>query len=174
MHGSCPVRACGRWRTTRSWGRDGPGHLFLRDLFTDFELRTFVKVNAHGNSGIYVRARPNPTDLNSWPQGYEAQIDNHDPHNFTGCIYDRAHPKAIEQPITRDDVWFDYRIVAEGPRIRTWINGRLMVDATLDAFGQGLLALQTHHEGNEIMFRDLRIARSDPKLPNMPLSQPAD
>lgn len=71
-------------------------------------------------------------------------------------------------------MWFDYRIVVEGQRIRTWVNGRLMVDATLDAFSQGLLALQTHHEGNEIMFRDLRIARSDPKLPNMPPTQPAD
>lgn len=138
-------------------GRDGPGHLFHDATFTDFELRAFVKVNRMGNSGIYFRAVPNAQNRDSWPTGYEAQVDNHDLKNFTGAIYDRARPTSVERPITRDDAWFDYRIRAEGGRIQTWINGRPMVDAHLNAFTSGHLALQGHHPGNLIMYRDIRV-----------------
>ena len=31
------------------------------------------------------------------------------------------------------------------------------VDTTLDNFGEGHFALQTHHPGNEIMFKDIRV-----------------
>lgn len=138
-------------------GRDGPGHLFTDASFSDFELRAFVKVNRRGNSGIYFRAAPNAQNPDSWPIGYEAQVDNHDARNFTGAIYDRARPAGVDKPFTRDDAWFDYRIRAEGGRIRTWINGRPMVDAELAAFDSGRFALQGHHPGNVIMFRDIRV-----------------
>jgi len=138
-------------------GRDGPGHLFTTAEFDDFELRAFVRVNERGNGGIYCRARPNPDDADSWPVGYEAQVDQHDPRNFTGSIYDRAWASA--HPGTRDGAWFDYRIRAEGGHLQTWINGRPQVDAQLDAFGSGRIALQSHHPGNAIEFRDLRIRR---------------
>lgn len=141
-------------------GSDGPGHLFTDDdSYTDFELRTFVKVNERGNSGIYFRTVPNVGNPDSWPTGYEAQVDNHDPKNFTGCIYNMAWPEALERPITRDGAWFDYRVRVEGDRVRTWINGRPMVDAELDRFDRGHFALQTHHQGNEIRYRDLRVKR---------------
>lgn len=146
-------------------GRDGPGHLFTEASFTDFELRAFVKVNRMGNSGIYFRTTPNAQNRDSWPTGYEAQVDNHDPKNFTGAIYDRAKPSGVDKPFTRDDAWFDYRIRAEGNRIQTWINGRPMVDAELTSFESGQFALQGHHPGNVIMYREIRVRsleREDP------------
>ncbi len=138
-------------------GRGGPGHIFTNDRFDDLELRTLVRVSTRGNSGIYFRVRPNPDPTNPWPIGYEAQIDNHDPRNFTGCVYDRAWPEDMDGPITRDNAWFDYRVRAEGERIRTWINGVPMVDTRLQDFERGSIALQGHHDGNVIEFRDLRI-----------------
>lgn len=138
-------------------GRDGPGHLFTDRSFSDFELRAFVKVNPFGNSGIYFRASPNAQNPESWPNGYEAQVDNHDPRNYTGVVYNLAWPDEVIAPITRDGAWFDYRIRAEGGHIQTWINGRAMVDAELDAFGTGQIALQGHHPGNVIMYRDIRV-----------------
>lgn len=57
---------------------------------------------------------------------------------------------------TRDEVWFDYRIRAEGDHIRTWINGIPVVDAYLDNFDTGRIALQTHNPGSVIEYRDLR------------------
>lgn len=142
-------------------GRGGPGHLFTQTTYQDFEFRALVRVNDRGNSGMYFRVKPNPAANNPWPIGYEAQIDNHDPRNFTGVIYNAAWPTYIKAPITRDNAWFDYRVRAEGNRLRTWINGVPMVDTFLDTHAAGHIALQGHHDGNEIMFRDLRILKLD-------------
>ena len=142
-------------------GRGGPGHLFTQTTYQDFEFRALVRVNARGNTGMYFRVKPNPAANNPWPIGYEAQVDNHDPRNFTGVIYNAAWPTYIKAPITRDNAWFDYRVRAEGNRLRTWINGVPMVDAFLDTHAAGHIALQGHHDGNEIMFRDLRILKLD-------------
>ena len=138
-------------------GRKGPGHLFTKERFGDFELRALVKVNDHGNSGMYFRVRPNPDPNNPWPIGYEAQVDQHDPKNFTGCIYDRAWPEDHSGPITRDNAWFDYRIRAVGDHIQTWINGVPMVDTQLHDFDRGSIAVQGHHPENVIMYRDIRV-----------------
>lgn len=135
-------------------GRDGPGHLFTDAKYTDLEIRGHVKVNTKGNGGLYFRTLPRPEDPNTWPLGYEAQVDQHDPKNFTGCIYDLAWgPKMI----TRDNAWIDYRVRAVGDHIQTWINGVPMVDAKLTSFKDGHIALQTHHVGNVIMWKDLSV-----------------
>jgi hypothetical protein len=141
-------------------GHDGPGHLFTDRTFKNFELRAQVRVNANGNGGLYFRAKPKePTTtavFDPWPLGYEAQVDQHDPKNFTGCIYDRAWP-AAKAPITRDEAWFDYRVRADGDHIQTWINGQPMTDAHLSEFAEGHIALQSHHPGNVIMWKDIEV-----------------
>ena len=142
-------------------GRKGPGHLFTKGMYSNFELRALVKTNDHGNSGMYFRAKPNPDPNNPWPIGYEAQVDQHDPKNFTGCIYNAAWPDNIKAPLTRDDAWFDYRIRAEGDHIRTWINGVLMVDTHLDTYSTGHLAVQGHHDANVIQYKDIRVLNLD-------------
>lgn len=142
-------------------GRGGPGHLFSEKTYRDFEFRALVRVNDRGNSGMYFRTRPNPAANNPWPIGHEAQIDHRDPRNFTGVIYNEAWPTYLKAPVSRDNAWFDYRVRAEGQRVRTWINGVPMVDAHLDAHTDGHIALQGHHDGNEIMFKDLRILELD-------------
>jgi hypothetical protein len=151
-------RGGGEWllEGTTLTGKDGPGHLFSDAVHSDIELRMSVRVNERGNSGVYFRTVPRPEDPDTWPLGYEAQVDNHDPKNFTGVLYDRAWAEGVDAPMTRDGAWFDYRIVAAGDRIRTWINGEPMVDTTLDLFGRGHVAFQTHHEGNVIEYRDVR------------------
>ncbi len=142
-------------------GRKGPGHLFTEASYTDFEMRALVKINDHGNSGMYFRVKPNPDPNNPWPIGYEAQVDNHDPKNFTGVVYDKAWAADVSKPITRDNAWFDYRVRVEGNHIRTWINGQPMVDAQLSEFKSGHLAVQGHHDGSVIEYRDIRIIELD-------------
>jgi len=151
-------------------GRNGPGHLFSDGVYRDFEMRAFVKINAHGNSGFYFRTVPNPDNPDSWPVGYEAQIDNHDPKNFTGSIYDKAWPKT--GPITRDDAWFDYRVSAIGPLIQTWINGKLMTEAMLTDYSRGHIVLQGHHPGNVVMWRDIQVRDLAPVKPAPAASEP--
>jgi type 1 glutamine amidotransferase len=139
-------------------GRNGPGHLFCQDaIYGDLEMRAQVRINTNGNSGFYFRTIPNASDPESWPTGYEAQIDQHDPKNYTGCVYDRAWPTDVSAPITRDNAWFDYRVRAVGDHIQTWINGRPMVDASLSDFDKGLIVLQSHHQGNEVQWRDIQV-----------------
>lgn len=147
-------------------GRDGPGHLFTDATFDDFEVRAFVRVNTRGNSGLYVRTRPDPDNPDTWPLGYEAQVDNDDPNNWTGCIYGRAKPEGTmdETLQTRDNAWFDYRVACEGDRVRTWINGVQMVDAELKDFKDGHIALQTHHPGNRIEYREVEIRPIEPRV----------
>ncbi len=144
---------------------DGPGHLFSNATHTDIEIHTLVRIarpeetdaDRTGNSGIYFRTIPRPEDPDTWPLGYEAQLDHHDLRatNYTGCIYDAA-PAQPGSPLSRDGAWFDYRIVATGDRIRTFINGTPMVDTTLSQHDTGHIAIQTHHEGNRVEFRDFR------------------
>lgn len=141
-------------------GRDGPGHLFTEAEFVDFEVRALVQVNDRGNSGLYFRVRPNPDPNVPWPNGYEAQVDQHDPKNYTGCIYNAAWPESgrgADGPITQDNAWFDYRIRAEGDRVRTWINGVPMVDTRLDTYASGHFAVQGHHAGNVVRYKDFRV-----------------
>jgi hypothetical protein len=142
-------------------GTDGPGHLYSPDTYGDVEVRAFVRVNTRGNSGLYTRAAPPPNNPDSWPLGYEAQVDNHDPNNWTGCVYGKAHPAGGygETLITRDNRWFDYRVRIVGDRIQTWIKGELMVDAELTDFADGHIALQTHHPGNQIEWREIEVRR---------------
>ncbi|GAB4551798.1 MAG: DUF1080 domain-containing protein [Phycisphaerales bacterium] len=144
---------------------DGPGHLFSDRTHEDIEIRALVRVARPeetgavrtGNSGIYFRTVPRPEDPDTWPLGYEAQIDHHDLRatNYTGCVYDAA-PSAPGKPVSRDGAWFDYRILAVGDRVRTWVNGVEMVDATLNAHERGSVVFQTHHPGNRVEFRDVR------------------
>jgi len=136
-------------------GLDGPGHLFSDAEYADIEFRAFVKISDHGNSGLYFRTVPRPEDPDTWPLGYEAQVDNHDPKNFTGCVYDRAWPDR-DGPITRDEAWFDYRVRAKGDHIQTWVNGVPFVDTTLTDFDKGHLAIQTHNPGNRVEVRDMQ------------------
>jgi len=145
-------------------GSNGPGHLYTDETFADFELRCSVRVNTRGNSGIYFRARPREENPDTWPVGYEAQVDHHDPKNFTGCIYNKAWPKEIKEPLTKDGEWFEYRVMAVGDRIRTWVNDVLVVDAQLGEFREGHIALQTHHPLNRVEFKDLRLRRVHPPL----------
>ncbi|HYE02955.1 MAG TPA: family 16 glycoside hydrolase [Phycisphaerales bacterium] len=165
-------RGAGEWKVEEATGTlvgsDGPGHLYTTETFTDLELRALVRVNAKGNSGIYVRATPPRDNPDTWPVGYEAQIDNHDPKNFTGVVYGRAYPAGITAPLTRDEAWFDYRVLAMGDTVRTWINGVPMVDATLTELADGHVALQAHHAGNRIEYRDLAVRppRGAPDRPN--------
>ncbi|MDG2054023.1 MAG: DUF1080 domain-containing protein [Phycisphaerales bacterium] len=141
-------------------GRDGPGHLFTKKKFGDFEIRAHVKVNKNGNGGLYFRTMPKLSNNDDWPVeyeepvGYEAEVDNQDAKEFTGAITNQAFPKV---KLTEDNSWFDYRIRVEGDHVQTWINGLPMIDMNLALFDEGHIALQSQHAGNEIIWKDLQI-----------------
>lgn len=141
-------------------GRDGVSHLYSDGIFTDFELRAKAWIIKDGNSGFYFRAKPPAANPDSWPEGYEAQIDHNDPKNFTGSLYARAWP---EKMITREEEWFDYNIRCVGNHITIAIDGQTMLETSRDEFDTGHVALQGHNPGSEVRWRDIQIR---------PLNQP--
>ena len=66
--------------------------------------------------------------------------------------------KSGEAHVKKDD-WNDYEIVAQGTKIRTYLNGKVCVDLD-DPAGtrRGIFALQIHSgPAMEVRFRDLRL-----------------
>lgn len=140
-------------------GRDGgPGHLYSTEKFRDFEVRAKVMINTRGNSGFYFRANPPEGNPNSWPAGYEAQVDHNDPKNFTGCLYDRAWSHGL---VTKENEWFDYAVRAVGDQITVAINGKTTLTTMQDAFESGSIAFQGHHPGSVVRVRDVQIRSLD-------------
>jgi putative membrane-bound dehydrogenase-like protein len=132
---------------------------FLRSHMVagDFRLSLKVKLTPNTeNSGIQFRSEALPggdvkglqADIGAgwWGKLYE--------EHGRGLLWDKSG-----EPHVKPGDWNDYVIEANGPRIRTWINGNLCVD--LDdpkAARRGIFALQIHSGGPlEVRFKDLRL-----------------
>ncbi len=147
-------------------GRVGPGpNTFLRTLeeFANFDLRVDVKLDIPGNSGIQFRSHQR--DGNGRVYGYQAEVDP-SPRAWSGGIYDEGrrgwlyplsgHPEA--QQAFRLDGWNAYRIRAEGPWLRTWVNGVACADLIDTVDPSGFLALQVHSgKMGQIRWRDIEL-----------------
>jgi len=65
-----------------------------------------------------------------------------------------------KENILREGEWNTLRILAEGNRIQTWLNGEPMVDITDDKVGagKGRIALQIHDGGGiKVRWRNLHV-----------------
>jgi hypothetical protein len=98
--------------------------------------------------------------------GYQADLG--DP-SWWGCLYDESRRnkvlaqsdmKAVNKVLRRGE-WNDYRVRAEGRRIRIWLGGVLTVDYTepdAKITQEGQLGLQIHGGGPaEVWFKDITI-----------------
>ena len=152
------------------------------DMPRDFELTCKWKLQG-GNSGIHYRSRV--VDGQSDLQGYQADMDADD--SYTGVLYEglgrslmsargeqvewdaegkrvlaQFAPDSVLRPVIKRGEWNEYRIEAQGTRMRHWINGTLMSDVNdgdASRFrGDGSLALQLHAgPGMEVRYRDLKV-----------------
>lgn len=133
---------------------------FLRsDLMVgDFEFSLQVKLTPNTeNSGIQFRSKEIE---DAYVKGYQADIGK----GWWGKIYDEHGTRGVlskadgDQYIKVDD-WNDYRIIAIGPRLQTWLNGHKVTDIE-DPIGEkrGIIALQIHSgKPIEIRFRNLSL-----------------
>ncbi|MBI4585786.1 MAG: DUF1080 domain-containing protein [Planctomycetes bacterium] len=141
----------------------GKGYLATFEEFADFELfaelRVWDAAGGRGNSGIYLRCQPHRDPKAEYPPGYEVQVDHGDANNPTGSIYNMGARAA--KVITRDREWFTLRVLAQGPRLRTWVNGEPMADWTdpQARYQKGYLLLQQHHATGVTEWRELRVRR---------------
>ncbi|MFM9059668.1 MAG: family 16 glycoside hydrolase, partial [Planctomycetaceae bacterium] len=113
-----------------------PHNTFLatKDSFENFELTLRIRIRGGGgfiNSGIQIRSERVPN--NSEMKGYQVDAGP----GWWGKLYDESRRnKVIGEPqdakalaaAVKEGDWNDYRIRAEGPAIRSWINGVAALD----------------------------------------------
>jgi putative membrane-bound dehydrogenase-like protein len=132
---------------------------FLRsDLsLVNFRLTAQVKlVKNEGNSGIQFRSEPLP---NGEVKGYQADVGvgwwgKIYEENGRGLLWDKSGEAHV-----KNGEWNTYEIVAIGPKVRTFINGKpcAILD---DAAGakRGIIAFQLHSGGaTEVRYKDLKV-----------------
>ncbi|HTO03369.1 MAG TPA: family 16 glycoside hydrolase, partial [Opitutus sp.] len=133
--------------------------------FDDFELELETMIDPVTNSGIQIRSTARPLTMGSTTElragrvnGPQVEIRRYYPEQpTTGVLYGEAlgtgwlsSPEkiAVGHRHFIDEGWNKLRIVAEGPRIRTWVNDHLvedLVNADVHrSHPRGFIGLQVH------------------------------
>lgn len=165
--------------------------LMSEQEFGDFELEFEVKVHDQLNSGCQIRSRgKTEADVDAEaaksgrkPQGegglgrfHGPQVEIEASPGQAGYIYGEATPYGwlSEEPkdekhshdFMKNGEWNKFRIVAQGPRIQTWINGNKVADLTHDGIykthPKGHIGLQVHGISSgtgpfDVSWRNIRV-----------------
>ena len=140
--------------------------------FQNFELRLKLKIEGSDgfiNSGIQIRSVrvPGSTEM----AGYQVDAGE----GWWGKLYDESRRNkvvgesrdlaAVTTAVRKDD-WNEVRIRAEGPRIRSWVNGVAALDYTEaepNIAQDGSIGLQVHSGGKvRVQFKDIVIQELPP------------
>lgn len=125
------------------------GYLSTDKFYKDFELSLEFKQEADGNSGVFIRSTFEGTKVTGW------QAEVAPPNKYTGGIYESygrgwlIKPAPEKDAVLKMDQWNTMKIIANGPKITTYLNGVQMIyleDEKIGA-GQGAIALQIHDGG---------------------------
>ncbi|GAC1472867.1 MAG: DUF1080 domain-containing protein [Isosphaeraceae bacterium] len=129
--------------------------------YKNFRYRAEIKINDHGNSGMYIRAPKEAT----FSKGYEIQVNStHGDPIKTGSIYTYVH---VYKKIVPPDTWFTQEIEAVDkdfrgkvlPHIKVSINGETLYEF-IDHTGfarQGHFAFQQHDPGSVVQIRKVEV-----------------
>jgi hypothetical protein len=153
--------------------------------YGDFELEFETKVDVGLNSGVQIRSQTNdqPGQHTVYHTGRvngpQVEIEASGEQGAeAGYIYGEATDRGwltdakrlIAHKHFKDGQWNHYRVVAQGPRIQTFINGQPIEDLHDEAIYQthprGFIGLQVHGIGGEegpfeVRWRALKIRRLD-------------
>jgi len=148
--------------------KDGGGHVFTREDFTDFSLRLDFRIARMANSGLFLRAARDGS--NPAFSGCEVQIlDDFDwesvtgstlkPWQFTGGLYGSV-PPGDRKALLPIGEWNTYEVLYQGSRLAVALNGHTLYDVDTAAltpesgapFAQraatGFIGLQHHGSEN--------------------------
>ncbi len=150
--------------------------------YGDFELKFDVKVHDELNSGVQIRSRENEKQ-GGRVFGPQVEIESSgDKGAEAGYVYGEATGRGWLTPKERliphkkfkDGNWNSYRILAQGPRIQTWINGQPVEDLTdqpiFKSHPNGFIGLQVHGVGKRgpftVQWRNIKIREISKKADN--------
>ena len=139
-------------------------------LYGDFILEFEVKVDRALNSGVQIRSHSKGGTPDGRVNGPQVEISN---DKMAGYIYGEAAggwmtPDADRTPhdTFQDGKWNSYRVIAKGPSIKTWINGKQISDLVHEdrykTHPRGFIGLQVHGIGRgqgpyEVRWRNLHL-----------------
>lgn len=129
-------------------------YMVTNDEYEDFELFCYVRTSANANGGIFFRWK----ELKSGDRGNEVQIENvpDSPHP-TGSLYNVVR---AEQPRYEIGEWFPMQIRVQDSHVVIRVNGETTVDYTgLTVIRPGHIALQMHHDGKWVEWKDIKIKK---------------
>ncbi|MFZ9661678.1 MAG: 3-keto-disaccharide hydrolase [Chitinophagaceae bacterium] len=136
------------------------GYLTTNGKYKDFILELEFKQEANGNSGVFFRSSIEGVKISGW------QVEVAPPNNHTGGIYESygrgwlIQPTEEKEKILRMGEWNKMKIEAKGNHVKTWLNGKEMIEITDDKIGagNGFIALQIHDGGGiKVRWRKIRI-----------------
>ena len=143
---------------------EGSPNSFLctKKLYGDFELQFEVKVANELNSGVQIRSQTKPVPDDSPVEfgrvnGPQVEIEASGANGAeAGYVYGEAtgrgwlttQDRLKPHKHFKDGEWNQFRIVAQGPKIETWINGvkieTLVDDEIYKTHSKGFIGLQVH------------------------------
>jgi hypothetical protein len=158
-----------------------PNTFLCKGDYQDFVLELDVKCDPRLNSGVQVRSHVyEQDDVNPANRkragvvyGPQCEIARKDTAS-AGRFYDEgrrgkwlADLKPEAKDAFKDDDWNKYRIVVQGNRYRSWLNGILASDFTDEIDGSGFVGLQVHGIGKgegpyQVRWRNIRIRELKP------------
>jgi putative membrane-bound dehydrogenase-like protein len=167
------------WRVEEGEIRGGsttvkvPKNLFLatEKSYQNFDLRLKLRLTGTGfvNSGVQMRSVrvPNSSEMSGYQvdygKGWYGKL--YDESRRNKVIADSKDPAAVLAAVKEGD-WNEYRIVAEGNRIRSWINGVPALDYVETAPNialDGKIGLQIHSGGMAVIqAKDITIEELPP------------
>ena len=142
------------------------GTLLSKEDFANFELKVEFRTTDNVNSGVMLRnPRPDANGKNS--EGYEVQIRDKDPGNYTGGSYLTGSLVNVEKAPADVKIvsgeWMSLDITAEGDHFVILYNGRKVVDAHDTKLENGAIGLQWAHPedapGTKVEFRNIKVRR---------------
>ncbi|MEM9366298.1 MAG: DUF1080 domain-containing protein [Planctomycetota bacterium] len=144
----------------------GKNTFLTKGPFADFELEFEVKCDPELNSGVQVRSHlyPQETPQESNPKrmrekgemyGYQCEIrgEANGPNGCSGNFWDEGRrtrwldervDAAKSQAIYKPGEWNQFRIIAKGNRIQSFVNGTAVADFEDHRDNSGIIGLQVH------------------------------
>ena len=153
------------------------------ETYGDFELELEVKLHDTDlNSGVQFRTQLTRTNDagTARPSIHGPQVDLGKSPGRSGHIFNQGNGAWItpQEDLTRNELmvngeWNKLRVLAVGPRIQTWINGKQVADVADDEayakYPSGVIALQVHgvkkspEKARHVSFRSIRVRKFQSK-----------
>ena len=117
--------------------------------FDDYELTLEFKADTETNSGVFLRTSPKPTNVTR--DCYELNIAPADNKFPTGSLVGRIKSDDV---VHKNDVWHRYRIIANGPKIKVWLDDVEVIEYDDESpAGRGYIGLQ--YNAGKIAFKNI-------------------